>query len=571
MCASLALAAACLALAVSPEPQASLRERGAPGLGAIRHTALAAHVRFLSDDLLEGRGTGSRGHALAERYVAGAFEALGLVPIGERGTWFQDVPVRAWKVKRARSRFTLRLGAKLVPIALDRDYYLQADGDLSKVDAAAPVVFAGFGIAAPEHGWDDLAGLDLRGKVALVLDGAPASQGPEFFPSLARAVRADRCAKLQRLRRAGAVGVIVVHTSQSEKMLPWERSVAQAQRGGMVGVEAGRPATTPLGIPLRVTLKAAAFDRLLAAAGASVTVADLLAAAARRERPTLPRLDLRATAHVEVELRDGRSRNVLGMLPGREAALAAEPVLLAAHVDHLGVGPPVGGDAIYNGAADNATGVAEMIEAARAFAVLPDPPRRPVIFAALTGEEMGYLGSLHLAAHPLPAGTRYAAVVNVDEASWLAPLRDIVALGMDESTLGPHVQAAATALGLVVSPDPEPDQVYFVRGDHWSFAKAGVPGVLIFDGFLDETGATSRKQEAFERYERERYHSPRDEWDDSFNPQAMADFARAMFLIGLSIADDPSAPRWLDDSFLRRFGRGGPVPEDVCFPTNRAP
>lgn len=562
---SLGAVLALVALSGFPDPDA-LRERARPGVAAVRPVALAAHLKYLSDDLLEGRRTGTRGHALAERYIAAVYESLGLRPAGENGSWYQEVRVRSWQAKMARSSVTLRLGKKSTRLVAGRDFYLHSDGERARVDTSARVVFAGFGVVAPEYDWDDLAGLDLRGKVALVLDGAPASDGPAFFPGLARAVHADRCGKLQRLRRAGAVGAIVVYTAQSEKMLPWERSVRRAEMGGVVSLESGRPVATPLGLPLRVTLRAAAMDRVLAATGQSRTVADLVSAAARRERPALPGLDLRVLAHVEVELRDSSSRNVLGILPGRDPTLGAEPVVLSAHLDHLGVGPPVDGDGIYNGAADNATGVAQLLEAARAFSSLPEPPRRPVLFAAVTGEEVDLLGSLHLAAHPVPTGARYAAILVVDEASWLAPLRDVVALGMEESTLGQHVRAAAAASGLAVSPDPEPEQTYFVRCDAWSFAKAGVPGLLLFDGFLDETGSEARKQAAFEKYERERYHSPKDEWDETFDPTALGDFARALFTLGLSIAEDPVAPRWTETSILRRFERGGPAPDGVCFP-----
>jgi hypothetical protein len=559
-----------LTLVLTGAPDAAaLRERGAPGLAAIRAAALSAHVKFLADDLLEGRAPGTRGHALAERYAAAAFEAAGLEPAGPQGTWLQEVNVRRWIVDGARSRLTVRARGKPVALAWERDYVLAADGASPRVDVAAPLVFVGFGVVAPEYGWDELAGVDVRGKIAIVLDGAPRSDDPGFFPDLPGAVHADRCSKMERLRDRGAVGVVHVYTPQREATLPWARAVQLARHGGRVGIEAGRPSTTPLGIPLRATITGATFDRILEAAGVDVRLADLIASARQRRVPRLPPLAIEAEAHVRVAHDDAVARNVVAFVPGRDPELSGEPVLFTAHLDHFGVGTPVAGDGIFNGAADNATGVAQLLEIGRAFGALPERPPRPVVLAAVTGEEFGFLGSLHLARHPWPAGARYAAVVNLDEAAWIGPIRDVVALGADESTLAGHARAAADALGLVLSPDPAPELVYFVRSDHWSFVKAGIPGLMLFEGFLDDTGGAERKAAVFERYERDRYHSPKDEWDATFDAPAMADFARAAFLVGLSIALDPERPRWKEGSYLRRFAEG-PSEGGACTPGRAA-
>jgi len=532
------------ALAAAPDP-AALLAHAEPGLDAVRPEAVSAHIRFLADDLLEGRAPGTRGHAVAELYVAAQLQAAGLEPAGEGGGWFQDVPLRGWKVKDGR----LELAGKAGPVALAPgvDYVLASDGASPRVELSAPLAFAGYGVVAPELGWDDLAGVDLRGKIAVVLAGAPGPGPGAFFPPVAHALAADTRAKHERLRERGAVGVLQVWTPDWERRQPWAHYARVVSQGRLVLLDEGRP--TLEGLPVRGAISAAAFDRLLAAAGEERRLADLVASVTRL-RPA--RLALRATARValEAELQDVTARNVLGRLRGSDPALAGEHVLYTAHLDHLGIGQPEGGDAVYNGAMDNAAGVGVLLEAARALARLPTAPRRTVLFAAVTAEEHGLLGSEHLARRPPVPLASIVANVNLDGTP-MAGLRNLVAFGADESTLDRPVRAAAAALGLGVVPDPRPEQVILIRSDQWSFIRRGTPAVFPVGHPGGEKG--SPEQERAARWWRERYHRAADAWDPTYDYEGMAAFARAMALLGLAIADDPERPRWNPDSRFRRF------------------
>ncbi len=534
-----------------------LKELGGPGMGAIRAQAISAHVRFLADDLLEGREPGTRGHALAERFVAAELAALGLEPAGEGGTFFQAVPMRATRIQPRDQRIELRRrGGAPLRLEPEREVVLFSAGHQADVSVDAPLVFAGFGIVAPEYGHDDLAGLELRGKIAVVLFGAPRSDDPAYFPPTAHAWYARSRDKAARLRERGAVGMLVVRTPAAEKIYPWPKLVRQERFGGMEWLDGDRPGTWPAGIPVLGSLTAAAFDRVLALAGAGVDAAGILR---RAEGRKLAGFDLELTARVRTRarFRPVTANNVAALYRGSDPSLAREVVAYTAHLDHLGVGEPSGKDAVYNGAVDNASGVAGMLAVARAFVAGPRPPRS-VLFLAVTGEEQGYLGSDFFVRRPTVPPGAIVANVNIDTLPFF-PARDVVALGHEHSTLGQDARAATEALGVPLSPDPTPELVRFIRSDQLSFVRAGIPALWIRAGFQDERGDPAANAAAMAEYLAKRYHDPSDEWSPALDFDAMARTARAAFLVGLSIATARERPRWNPGDFFERLGaKDGP-------------
>jgi peptidase M28-like protein len=540
----------CAVLAVVSAPD--LRSRGAAGLASIRPAEISAHVRFLADDLLEGREPGTRGHAIAERYVATQLAALGLEPAGDGGTFFQAVPLRATRVAPKDMRLDVlgRRGTalRLVP---ERDVVLFSAGHEPTVSVDAPLVFAGFGITAPEYGHDDLAGLDLRGKIAVVLFGAPRSDDTGYFPGVASAWYARRRDKAERLRHRGAIGMLSVWTPAAEKLYPWAQLVRDARSlDAMEWLDGDHPGTWPAGLPVLGAMTTGALDRALAAAGVRTSAAELLARAGER-KPTGLALGVTARVRSRTRFRELRANNVVAILRGSDPVLAREAVVYTAHLDHLGIGEPASGDAIYNGAVDNATGVAGMLGVARAFSAGPRPPRS-VLFVATTGEENGYLGSEYFARRPTVASESIVANINLDALPFF-PSRDLVAFGADHSTLGAHARAAADAMGIALSPDPFPELMLFIRSDQVNFVKEGTPALWMFGGVKDERGDAAANTAAWSEYMEKRYHQPSDEWSPSLDFDAMARVTGAAFLAGLSIAAADERPRWNEGDIFERF------------------
>jgi hypothetical protein len=517
-------------LAVSP---AELRRSAAPGLAAIRPQAIAGHVRFLADDLLEGRRSGERGHAIAERYVAAQFEALGLRPAGGQQGWLQEVRLRELRADPGRSTLSIDGGPPLRPF---EDYLPGADATRTEVEIEAPLVFVGHGIQAPELGYDDTAGADLAGKIAVWLQGAPG----EPFPALAKAVYTDGAVKWAALAKRGAVGVISLLTPERLQIQPFERAAQVARRGTVVSAEAP-PMPPVVSVPPQVA------DALLAKA--RTTLADQIE---RSRQGKLRAFDLGQRARIRLvsTAREIVSHNVLGLLPATEAG-AQEVVAISAHLDHLGVGEPVAGDSTYNGAVDNATGIAEMLEMARALAAQPHR-KRAVLFLAVTGEELGLHGSAHFTRHPTVPLGNVVADLNLDQLSPMWTPHDVVLRGAEQSTLEDHVRAAAAAAGLTVSPDPVPEQTFFVRSDQYNFARHGVPAACLWQGFRDDAGGTSNEA-TFRKWRGTRYHQPSDDLEQPLDWGAAAAWARFEFLVALSVVEADSRPSWKPDDFFTRF------------------
>ena len=497
--------------------------------------ALLAPIRFLSSDLLEGRGPGSRGDELTRAYLATELESLGYAPGAPGHTWEQrfemvgvtaQVPER-WSFSGSRGELALARG----------DDFIAASGVPAEIAelANAELVFVGFGIRAPEYGWDDYKGADLRGKVLLMLNNDP-DWSDELFAGVRRLYYGRWTYKYEIAAREGAAGAIIVHTRPSAGY-PWQ-TVQTSWSGEQFELPAG-------GEP-RIQVEAWATEeasrRLVAAAGRDF---DALAAAARsRDFRPIP-LALTTSLRLSNRVQRTETANVLGVLRGSDPALRDELVIYTAHHDHLGVGQPdASGDAIYNGAVDNGIGCAQLLAMARAFAALPEPPRRSVVFAFVAAEEQGLLGSQYLALHPPVPPGRIAANLNFDAGNAFGRTRDITYIGYGKSSLDRVIEAAAAAQGRVVKGDQFPDRGSFYRSDQFNFAKIGVPA-LYLDGGTDFVGKDPEFGKGLqERYESTCYHQACDEVSAEWDLSGLVEDTRIGFACGLEIGNADEMPSW---------------------------
>lgn len=511
---------------------------------------IEADVRFLADDLLEGRETATRGHEVAALYVAQRLRAMGLAPAGDNASYYQRVPMlRATRIADGARLAVTRNGATTA-LRL-RDQFLPAlNYNGAQMAVEAPAVFVGQGVNAAELDHDDFRGVDLRGKIAVLFSGAPAS-----FDINRRAFHSSTGEKLRELSQRGAVGAVFVDTDADEARTPWSRSAQGWANPGMRLRDAdgtGIDTFPQLRVVARVS--SAAADAVLAGEGRSA--AQLFKAA---KDGTLKPFDLPGTIALDARTAITRveSRNVVARLAGSDATLAREHVLFSAHLDHIGIGAPVDGDAIYNGALDNALGVAVMLEAARQLASMPDKdkPKRSLLFVALTAEEKGLLGAQWYARQPTVPRESLVANVNMDMPMLLTPTDDVVPIGLQHSSLQPLVQQAARDIGVALSPDPFPEQTIFVRSDQYAFIRAGIPAVYLMGG-TRAPASGSDASAAMKDFLRERYHQP---GDDVSQPIQYADAARLARLnarIGQLIGNAPQRPAWnAGDFFGTRFGR----------------
>jgi hypothetical protein len=507
-----------------------------------------AHMAFLADDLLEGRGTGKRGHEIAARYVAAQFEAMGLKPAGQDGTYYQPVPLREITVEPDKCAVTITESGSASQLKWGEDFIMRGSEVSPEVSVEAPVVFVGYGVRTPDGKYDDYAGLDVRGKIVAVLIGAP--------PSLPSELRAHLSAVREKLRTArehGVVGVLVLWTARDDKSLPWSRTVIGAGFPSMrwLGPD-GIPSDSFPSIKVGAVLSQSASERLFEHASKSWLDVQRDADASQPQGFALP---VTASMRVVSTHEAIASPNVIAVLPGSDPKLNLEYVVYTAHVDHLGIGKPIHGDSIYNGAVDDASGVAAMLVMAKAFKSMPHAPARSVMFLAVTGEEKGLLGSDYFAHFPtVPIGS-IVADINMDGASVFYTFKDIVPLGAPDSSLEAVVQRDAELLGLKVSPAPEPAQNYFVRADQYSFVRQGVPSVFITEG--EEAKDPNFNAKKFnDDWTATRYHSPSDDMNQPFDFDAAVEFMQVDFLVGCDIAQNPQRPTWKPgDFFGETFGR----------------
>lgn len=503
------------ATAASPDPSPPLAE----AMAQIRPAALRAHMTFLADDLLEGRGTATRGYEVAARYVAAQLSAAGLEP-GVNGGWFQQVPLRRSELDpQASSVEIIRPDGERSRLVLAQDYVM-GGGFQPSAEIEAPVVFVGQGITAPELNHDDYAGVDAKDKIVAFLGGAPAA-----FRNEERAYYGDAQRKADNAVAHGAVGTLRLWSADDEKVGPWSTVVRSLASAPSFTWLAG---TEPHG--LRPQLRGNAWLGPEASKAFSAG------------EPARVRIAKKSI------LSDIQSPNVVALLPGSDPRLRNEYVVLTAHLDHLGVGEAVQGDSIYNGAVDNASGVAALIEIARAFVSLPERPRRSVLFVAVTAEEPGLIGSDYFIHNPPVPADAIVANVNIDGTSLWA-FDALFVRGAEHSTLARAVDRAASLAGVQVVPDPFPERMMLLGSDQYSFIQRGIPALI-----AGTTRSGEARRVALE-WLTTRYHAPGDDMAQPLDFEAAAQFTRHVFLIGYNIAQDDEPPRWNHGNFYgERFG-----------------
>lgn len=492
-------------------------------------------VKELASDKYEGRATASPGYRQAAEMVSREFKKLGLVPVANSG-YLQPVPLVVRKLREPESSVSLVRGGLQELLEIGTDAYFNLNIE-SRPQVDAPASFVGYGLTVPEVGYDDFAGVDLKGRVAVFLRG-----GPSSIPGPLRAHYQTLQERQAFLRKAGAVGIATILDPNSMD-LPWERYSANRLEPFMSLSAPGMQDGGDLALSL--TINPARADQWFA--GTEHTFAEILdLAKAGRPLPKFP-LAWSVSAAVSADRSEAECANVAAVLRGTDRRLRDEYVVISAHLDHLGAGVPVKGDAIYNGALDNAGGVASLIEIARALKA--SPPRRSVLFLAVTGEEKGLLGSRYFASRPgVPAGS-IVADLNLDMFLPIHNLRMLTVLGLGESSLGNDVRAVAKSFGVGIQADPEPDRNRFIRSDQYNFIREGVPSLALKFGFTPG----SREERMQKEWLAQRYHAPSDDATQPVNLAAAARFNRFLTALARRVANKATRPAWNQDSFFRRF------------------
>ncbi|WHU01291.1 M28 family metallopeptidase [Sphingomonas sp. NIBR02145] len=506
--------------------------------------ALKGHVQFLASDAMRGREAGTRDYEIAAEYVAAQMLAIGLQP-GVEGSWFQPLKLVAFKPAE-KAKWSLVRGSSEIPLQFGIDFVNTPAPATPDFKAEGGMVFAGYGIVYPEGKRDDYKGLDVKGKIVAILPGVP-----KGLPNEVEAHFGDDEQKAAIAQAKGAVAVVVLESVAQREQFPfeaivpyydYERNTWARPDGTAFAIAAGAP---PVGY-----VGGTGAEKLFQ--GAKIKWSEVLAA--ERKGTKIPTGPLVGTLKVASKTRlvTQSTRNVVGMIPGSDPALKGEYVVLSAHLDHVGVGDAVNGDRIYNGAMDNAVGVSTMLEVARKFIASGEKPKRSMLFVALAGEEKGLLGSDYFAHYPPVPKDKLVADVNMDMPILTYPLVDVVALGGERSSLGPVIAAAAASEGLKVVPDPSPEEMFFVRSDHYSFVKSGVPAVSL------DTGPGGQGAEAQKKFLAENYHKPSDQIDLPFDWNSAAKYMRLNYAIARTLTDAPERPRWnKGDFFGVQFGGYG--------------
>jgi hypothetical protein len=495
-----------------------------------------SHIQVLADDNLEGRDTGSRGFEKAADYMAEQFRAAGLQPAGSDG-YRQLMDFNVVRIDETRCSLDLLRDGKVQAVKLGDDVLLGVDWHAAE-SVEADAVFVGYGLTVPELNYDDLAGQDLKGKIAVYVSG-----GPKDMSGPIKAHYQSGEERRRALLKAGAIGAITIMNPKSMEF-GWSRVAGSRFQPRMELRDPGRGVPPPLQVG--ILFNPARADMLFAGSGHSFE--EVLAALnADKPLPHFP-LVVKVEAHVAMTRSEVKSENVVGVLPGGDPDLKKEYVVVSAHLDHLGIGEPVNGDRIYNGAMDDASGDASLIEIARALKDSGAKPRRSIVFLSVTGEEKGELGSQYFAAHPTVPGP-IVADINMDMYLPLFPLKYLEVQGLGESTLGDEVRAVAEQAGVQVQADKEPEHNRFIRSDQYSFIKKGVPALAFKFGYIPGTP----EEIIFKAWYTERYHAPSDDVSQPVDLAAAAQFNSILEKLTLRVANADHRPEWKADSFFRRF------------------
>ncbi len=530
---------------VAAEPAPSSLEQG---LAVIDRDGIEAHLMYLADDALMGRMTGTPEYDEAAAYVAGQFEEIGLESGGDDG-WYQQVPMLARRIDVDSARFIFHQDDIEKAQRWKEDFVMGGDTVRADTNITAEVVFVGFGIHAPDLNYSDYDGIDVEGKIIAAFGGAPDS-----FPHNERAFYSSRLTKAEEAVARGAVGSIGLRSRTDQRRYTWKRISENAGiRPGMSWVNLSGEAANYFpelqgGAMLNVPPAHELFSRAPISFEQALDAAD---AGTPLSTPLGTEITLaRKTDHESIT-----SPNIIGILRGSDPELADEYVVFTAHLDHVGIGAPVNGDTIYNGMYDNAMGTSLLIETARAFAAMPEPPRRSIMFIALTGEERGLVGSDYFAHYPTVPGDSLVANVNLDMPLLLYPLADLIAFGSEHSSLERIIGEVVVEEDFVLAPDPIPEEVLFIRSDQYSFVKKGIPSVFLVPGFTS-TDPEINGGELFNQHLQTHYHQPSDDLSRPIDWDSALRFARANVRIGHAIADADEKPAWNEgDFFGEKFGK----------------
>jgi Zn-dependent M28 family amino/carboxypeptidase len=498
------------------------------------------YVKVLADDNMEGRETGSAGLRRAEAYIVDQLKLAGLQPAGTDG-YYQPVKFQSRQIIEKDSSLALVRNGKVEPLTLGEDAFFNTRVDLAP-ELQAPLVFVGYGLSIPEKNYDDLSGLDLKGKVAVILSGSPADiPGPlaSHYQSAAE--------RWKTLHKAGAVGMIGIPNPVAMD-IPWSRMSVNRVHPSMALADPEFNETE--GEKLSLIFNPAKAEQLFEGSGHSF--GEILNLA--KDRKQLPRFPLTASIKVKAKLekKDLESANVVAKLPGDDPELKNEYVVLSAHIDHLGIGEPINGDRIYNGAMDNASGSALLLDVAASLKKSPEKLKRSLLFIFVTGEEKGLLGSKYFAANPTVAPKSMVADINVDMFLPIVPLKILTVFGLAESDLGDTAREVAEAHGISVQPDPEPQRNIFIRSDQYNFIRHGIPALAMGVGFTPG----SPEQKIFKDWLTQRYHAPSDDLNQPVDLSAAALYEEVIRGLMISVAQNPQRPQWKQDSFFRRYSQG---------------
>jgi Zn-dependent M28 family amino/carboxypeptidase len=532
---------AAAALGLPPNVAAAMR-----GIDAER---MRTHVRFLADDLLEGRGTGARGGDIAAKYIAAQFALDGLKPAGDDGGYLQKVEFTGVHTLPATTSSLQPEHGKSLDLRLGEDYVAGNQTQTDSVDVDAPIVFVGYGIEAPEYAWNDFKGVDVKGKVILVIVNQPPSKDPKFFNAQAMTYYGRWTYKFEEAARKGAIGALIIHRTDL------------ASYGWSVVRNSWSNEQVYLSNDKDPKLKAAAWIQLEVARqlfGASgLNLDDMMKSAGTREFKARE-LPVRFKSHITSKVRKFESYNVLGLLPGTVGGEPKQAVVYSAHYDHLGIDPTMSGDNIYNGAVDNGTGVGILLELAHAFGTSPARPRHPLLFASVTAEEKGLLGSNYLGKHlPIPA-PRIALGLNFDAIPPIGMPESVSVTGAERTSFYPTVEKTARAFGFEIQPDAEPGAGHYYRSDHFSLARSGVPAFSIntgvkFAGHPPEWGKAQSDE-----YNAKHYHNPSDEYSPAMDFASNASLAKFGFALGWQALEAKGTVNWLaGDEFEAARLHGG--------------
>jgi Zn-dependent M28 family amino/carboxypeptidase len=497
-----------------------------------------AHIKVLADDSLEGRNTGSEGLRKAQAYAVEQLQKAGAEPAGTDG-FYQPIHFNQFQVDEAKSSLALVSDGKSTPLSFADDAFISSRATRKSVNLTSPLVFAGYGLKIPEKNLDELAGLDLKGKIVVFLAGSPAD-----IPTALASHYQTPAERWKSLREAGAIGTISIFNPASMD-IPWSRISLNRNQPAM---DLADPEfyDTP-GLQLSVLCNPASAERLFA--GSGHTFAEI--AALGKERKPLPHFPLAVSfqANATIHTTSLESANIVAKLSGSDAALKNEYVALSAHIDHLGIGAPINGDRIYNGAMDDGSGSALVLDMAANLKAHPEKLQRSVLLLLVTAEEKGLLGSKYFAAHPTVPLKSIVADINVDMFLPIVPMKILKIEGIEESDLGSRAAAVAQSMGIKPIPDPEPLRNAFIRSDQYSFIKKGVPAVKVDVGF--ELGTPEQK--IFKDWLTNRYHAPSDDVNQPVNLETAALYEEFTRRLLFETANTPARPQWKAESFFRRY------------------